>query len=62
MKNKLFIAIAALGVMLAAGCKKDEVPPRTSGYIIDYNFDAPTFLTDSERAVLDAKRDEWEKL
>lgn len=62
MKNKMMISVAVIGVALIAGCKKDELSPRQNGYIIQYNFEAPTFLTDQEREILDAKRSEWENL
>lgn len=61
MKKKFILAAFAVTMMLAAACKKqDEVPPRQEGFINDYTIPPPTFLTDAERAILDAKRDEWD--
>lgn len=63
MKHKIILAAFSLGVMTIAGCKKEnEVPPRRSGYTLDYVIPAPTFLTQQERAILDAKREEWDNL
>ncbi|SHF97650.1 hypothetical protein [Pedobacter caeni] len=61
MKNKFILAVFAVVIMTTSACKKDnEIPPRQEGYIIEYLVPPPTFLTDSERALLDAKRDEWD--
>lgn len=61
--NKLFLAVIAVGILALAGCKKEnELPPRPAGYVLDYVIPAPTFLTQEERAVLDAKREEWDNL
>lgn len=60
MKKLIILAAFAVTIMVAAACKKNEVPPRQEGFINDYTIPPPTFLTDSERAILDAKRDEWD--
>ncbi|MFA4868644.1 MAG: hypothetical protein WC623_10615 [Pedobacter sp.] len=63
MKHRLILAAIALGVLTFAACKKEnEVPPKQDGYILNYAIPAPTFLTDDERDILDAKRDEWDNL
>lgn len=63
MKNKFILAVFVVAMMVTAACKKqDEVPPRQSGFINNYSIPAPTFLTDQERAILDAKREEWDNL
>ncbi|WEK17499.1 MAG: hypothetical protein P0Y49_11905 [Candidatus Pedobacter colombiensis] len=63
MKQKFTLAAFIVVTMSTAACKKEnEVPPRQSGYILDYTIPAPTFLTNDERAILDAKRAEWDKL
>ncbi|MEQ7799282.1 hypothetical protein ABDJ41_05665 [Pedobacter sp. ASV1-7] len=63
MKKRLTLATIALGVLTFAACKKEnEVPPKQNNYIIEYTIPAPTFLTDVERDILDAKRDEWDNL
>ena len=63
MKNRLILATIALSVLTFTACKKEnEVPPKQNNYIIEYIIPAPTFLTDAERDVLDAKRDEWDNL
>lgn len=63
MKHKLILAAIALGVLTFTSCKKEnEVPAKQNNYIIEYVIPAPTFLTDSERDILDAKRDEWDNL
>ena len=63
MKNKFILAVSILTVVAASGCKKEnEVPPRQEGSLTNYIIPAPTFLTEEERAILDAKRAEWDKL
>lgn len=63
MKNTLILATIAISILTFAGCKKEnEVPPKQEGYILNYVIPAPTFLTDQERAILDAKREEWDNL
>lgn len=63
MKKKFILAVFVVAMMVTAACKKDnEVPPRQEGSLSRYNIPAPTFLTDSERAILDAKREEWNNL
>ena len=63
MKHKLLLATITIGILTFAACKKEnEVPPKQNNYIIEYIIPAPTFLTDAERNVLDAKRDEWNNL
>jgi hypothetical protein len=63
MKKKFILAIFTLAIMVTSACKKEnEVPPRQEGFLINYAIPAPTFLTDEERAILDAKRAEYDNL
>lgn len=63
MKQKIILAILIAGALTTAACKKqNEVPPKQQGYYNLYTLPAPTFLTPEERAILDAKREEWDNL
>lgn len=63
MKHKIILTALVLVVLTFSACKKEnEVPPKQNNYIIEYVLPTPTFLTDAERDILDAKRDEWERL
>ncbi len=63
MKKKFILAIFTLIVTAVSACKKEnELSPRQEGSLIEYTIPAPTFLTAEERAILDAKRAEWDNL